>query len=259
MAPAAPPAVHELQAPPAWQAIEFISDLHLSELTPRSFEAWRDYLHGTGADAVFMLGDLFEVWVGDDAAEDPGTFEARCLDVLTAAARLRPLYFMAGNRDFLLGAAAFERSGVVALPDPTVLSSWGRRILLSHGDAWCLSDTAYQAFRRQVRTDAWRDRFLAQPLPARRAQARAMRDASEALKRDQAPASWSDVDRATAIDRLTATGASDLVHGHTHRPATESIAPGLTRHVLSDWDLDAPVRRAEVLRLGPDGFSRRSP
>lgn len=259
MGPDAPPAVHALRAPPSWQAIEFISDLHLSELTPRSFDAWRDYLHGTDADAVFMLGDLFEVWVGDDAAEIPGTFESRCLDVLTSAARLRPLYFMAGNRDFLLGAAAFGRSGVVPLPDPTVLCAWDRRVLLSHGDAWCLADTAYQAFRRQVRSDAWRAGFLAQPLAARRAQARAMRDASEALKRGQAPTQWSDVDPATAVECLQSVGAADLVHGHTHRPASEALAPGLVRHVLSDWDLDAPVRRAQVLRLGADGFSRRDP
>jgi UDP-2,3-diacylglucosamine hydrolase len=231
-------AVHELQAQPAWQAIDFISDLHLSEATPRSVAAWQDYLETTDADAVFMLGDLFEVWVGDDAADAAGTFEARCLDVLTAAAHRRPLYFMAGNRDFLFGGAACQRSGVTALPDPTVLCAWGRRVLLSHGDAWCLSDTAYQDFRRQVRSDVWRDRFLAQALNERRAQARAMRETSEAIKRGQAPDTWSDVDAPTAVQWLQATRSTDLVHGHTHRPGCESRVVGVRRHVLCEWDLD---------------------
>lgn len=206
-----------------------------------------------------MLGDLFEVWVGDDAAREPGSFEARCAEVLADAARRRPLAFMAGNRDFLVGEALCAATGVTALPDPTVLEAFGERVLLTHGDALCLSDTAYQAFRRQVRSADWQRDFLALPLAQRRALARQMRDASETNKRAQVPADWSDVDGDAAIAWLLATGSRHMVHGHTHRPATHTLAPGFTRHVLSDWDLEALTPRAEVLRWSRKGFERRSP
>jgi UDP-2,3-diacylglucosamine hydrolase len=256
---AAIPALSEFKAPAGWQAVEFISDLHLGPDTPRSFEAWAAYLRNTDADAVFMLGDLFEAWVGDDAVREPGSFEARCAQVLADAARQRPLAFMAGNRDFLVGEALCADTGLVALPDPTVLDAFGERVLLTHGDALCLSDTAYQALRRQVRSAAWRSAVLAQPLAQRRRLASQMRDASEANRRSQAPADWIDVDTGAAVAWLHAAGSRHMVHGHTHRPAIHTLAPRLTRHVLSDWDLEAPTPRAEVLRFTRDGFTRRMP
>jgi UDP-2,3-diacylglucosamine hydrolase len=251
--------VYECVAEPEWHKVEFISDLHLSDATPATFEVWAHYLRTTQADAVFILGDLFEVWIGDDA-RTPGSFAQRAADVLQEAASLRPMSFMAGNRDFLVGAAMLRDCGVAALPDPTVLDAWGQRILLSHGDELCLSDTEYQRFRRQVRSDAWRLAFLAKPLAERERLARDMRAASEAAKLAKFgghPASaWADVDTAAAVSWMHAAGSRTLIHGHTHRPGNEVLAPGHTRHVLSDWDVDSAPRRAEALRLTRDGIAR---
>lgn len=254
--------VYECQAEPAWHRVEFISDLHLSDATPRTFEAWAHYLRSTQADAVFILGDLFEVWFGDDARATDA-FAQRAADVLQEAASLRPVSFMAGNRDFLVGAAMLRDCGVVALSDPTVLDAWGQRVLLTHGDELCLADTAYQQFRRDVRSGAWRQAFLAKPLAEREQIARSMRDASESAKRikfgAKPVAEWADVDAAAAVSWMHAAGSRTLIHGHTHRPSTETLAPGYVRHVLSDWDLDAAPQRAQVLRLTRDGFSRIDP
>ncbi len=251
--------VYECQAEPQWHSVEFISDLHLSDATPRTFEAWARYLLSTRADAVFILGDLFEVWFGDDA-RSTGGFARRAADVLQEAASLRPLSFIAGNRDFLVGAAMLRDCGVVALPDPTVLDAWGQRVLLTHGDELCLSDTAYQRFRRDVRSDAWRKAFLAKPLTEREQIARGMRDASETAKRvkfgAKPIADWADVDAAAAVSWMHAAGSRTLIHGHTHRPGDDTLAPGYVRHVLSDWDVDAAPHRAQVLRLTRDGLTR---
>jgi UDP-2,3-diacylglucosamine hydrolase len=254
-APPALPALHEIDAPAAWQRIEFISDLHLSEQQPRTVAAWADYLAHSDADAIYILGDLFEVWVGDDARL-PGRFEQRAADVLASAASRRSICFMVGNRDFLVGAAMLEFCGVTALPDPTLLSAWGQRVLLTHGDALCLSDVAYQAYRRHVRSAEWCQEVLRQPLAAREQLARQMRDASDRGKRQRPVAEWSDVDAPTAVAWLRAAGSHAMVHGHTHRPGSEALVPGFTRHVLSDWDCDTSPARAQVLRLTRDGFTR---
>lgn len=254
-AAAALPAFFEWEAPQAWRTVDFISDLHLSEAMPRTFEAWAAHLRHTPADAVVMLGDLFEVWVGDDVRSRP--FERRCIDVMAEAASHRTLAFMVGNRDFLLGAAAVRAAGLMALPDPTVLGAWGRRLLLSHGDALCLDDAPYQAFRRQVRDPAWQEAFLARPLAERLQIAAEMRRASMSRRQFDGDAS-ADVDAAEAVRWLHAMGAAELVHGHTHRPGSAALAPGFKRHVLSDWDLDHG-ERAEVLRLTRDGLQRLPP
>ncbi len=259
MAITAPPSLptwHELDAPAGWQTIEFISDLHLSEQQPRTVAAWTDYLASSSADAIYILGDLFEVWIGDDARL-PGRFEHRAAEILAASARRRVMGFMAGNRDFLVGTAMLESCARAALPDPTLLSAWGRRVLLTHGDALCLNDEPYQVFRRQVRGAAWRRDFLSQALATREQQARQMRDASDAGKRRRTIADWSDLDAPAAVAWLRAADSRELVHGHTHRPGSEALAPGFTRHVLSDWDCDTPLPRAQVLRLTREGFSRQ--
>ena len=262
VAPVAPalPTFWELSSPAPWSAIDFISDLHLAEDTPRTFEAWAEHLANTPADAVFMLGDLFEVWVGDDARH--AGFEARCAAVLADAASRRSLAFMAGNRDFLVGAALLKDCGVMALPDPSVLLAFGRRVLLSHGDALCLADTGYQQFRAEVRSPRWQADFLARPLAERRKLARALRDASEQRKRQHlSPLDWGDIDTAAAVGWMHEAGTPTLVHGHTHQPGTEPLAPGYVRHVLTDWDLEATSARprAEVLRLSARGLERVPP
>lgn len=254
---AAPPT---LIAPAAWRTIDFISDLHLAEDTPNGVSAWADYLHGSSADAVFILGDLFEVWVGDDARHEG--FEARCAEVLTLAATKRAIAFMAGNRDFLLGDDMLSACGVLRLQDPTVLSAFGQRVLLTHGDAWCVADVDYQQFRRQVRDPAWQAQVLAQPLPDRRLFARHMRSESERRMAAHSGA-WFDVDSATALGVMTTAQTPTLIHGHTHRPGSHALAPGFVRHVLSDWALDhgshGEAPRAEVLRWQSGGFTRLAP
>ncbi|MGB3881276.1 MAG: UDP-2,3-diacylglucosamine diphosphatase [Diaphorobacter nitroreducens] len=254
MTPSVPP-MDELAAPAAWRTVDFISDLHLEPAQPATVRALRQYLHSTPADAVFLLGDLFEVWVGDDAIDEPGSFEGACCALLAQAAHARPLYFMHGNRDFLVGEGFTRHTGIPVLDDPTVLTFAGRRWLLSHGDALCLNDVEYQRFRILARNPQWQAQLLARPLHERRAQGRSARSESEARKQAGA-AVYADVDSPAAIEWLRAAGAQALIHGHTHLPADHVLAPGLARHVLTDWDLDAHPPRAGVLRLTAEGLQR---
>ncbi len=251
------PAFYEVQADEAWTAIDFISDVHLSPDDPETFEAWREYLRRTRADAVFILGDLFEVWVGDDAAEEG--FEAECVAALEDAAARLQLAFAVGNRDFLVGSRLRQRAAMTALADPTRLLAWNHPVLLTHGDQLCTTDTAYMAFRQQVRSDEWQRQFLALPLAERREQARRFREGSKEQARERLArtgSAYTDIDSATAVAWMHQAGCRSLVHGHTHRPGTEVLAPGYTRYVLTDWDLRAPRPRGEILRLTRDGFAR---
>ena len=247
------PRFGHLTAPAAWQQVDLISDLHLQANEPVTFEAWRHYMAHTQADAVLVLGDLFEVWVGDDAAlQDP--FLKSCAQVLRQAAQRLHLAFMPGNRDFLVGSAFLSNCGVHALRDPSLLLWGSQRIVLTHGDALCLDDAAYQRFRQQVRQSGWQTEFLAKPLSERLALARAMRQQSESQK--HAGQMYADADPKMAMDWLTISGATRLVHGHTHQPADHRLGQG-QRHVLSDWSLDHSPRRAEVFRLRRDGAIER--
>lgn len=237
-----------VQAAAQWQRIDFISDLHLDAQEPNTFAAWVQYMTHTPADALFILGDLFEVWVGDDNS-DP--FALHCQTVLQATAQRLPVYFMCGNRDFLVGNDFLAITGVHGLNDPTVLDlsfvegATPTRILLSHGDAWCLADHDYLAFRQQVRQADWQAAFLAKPLAERQAYARSVRNASDARK--QSHTDYADVDTQAAIAGLQAAQATVLIHGHTHKPATHDLGQGLSRWVLSDWHADSQPARLEVL------------
>ncbi len=257
----------ECIAPAGWQAVDFISDLHLQASEPDTFGAWLDYLQRPSserADALFILGDLFEVWVGDDVlgarahTSTDHAFWRACAQALRAYSDHAPVYFMAGNRDFLVGPAALDACGMQRLSDPSVLVLNGQRWLLSHGDALCLADTDYMRFRSQVRDPAWQHEFLAQPLPQREALARDLRAQSEARKRSTGkdPSLWADVDTSAARAWLRHANAPTLIHGHTHRPATHALGDGLQRVVLSDWDANAQPARAEVLRLDARGVHR---
>ncbi len=247
------PQAEELQAPPHWRTLDFISDLHLQPSEPATVRAWRDFLATTPADALFILGDLFEAWPGDDELDEPG-FAADCAAALKAASQSRELFVMHGNRDFLLADGFARATGARLLADPTVLSFAGERWLLSHGDALCLGDTDYLKFRAQVRDPAWQRALLARPLAERRALAATLRAQSEDRKRSGA--GYADVDAAEAAGWLRAARAPALIHGHTHKPADHALASGLRRIVLSDWDLAADPPRAEVLRLTADGPRR---
>jgi UDP-2,3-diacylglucosamine hydrolase len=263
------PSFHPLHAPAAWRSVDFISDLHLQESEPANFLAWRRYMQNTPADAVFILGDLFEVWVGDDvlpahtgdnalSCHEGLQFEERCRRVLVECAQDKALFFICGNRDFLVGSAFLAACSMQALPDPTVLTFGKQQYLLSHGDALCLADTEYQAFRTQVRSAVWQADFLARPLSERLQMARGMRVQSEARKQQGAP--WIDVDPAETARWMRESGAQHMVHGHTHEGldhllptarsenSSTSASPG-TRHVLCDWHADASPARAQVLRL----------
>ena len=245
------PATPVLHLAPAWQTLVFASDIHLHAQAPRTFELWAHFMRTVQADALFLLGDLFEVWIGDDALNDPAfAFERACTALIQACSQRMPVYVMHGNRDFLMGPGFEAASGAHCLADPTVLDWGGQRLALSHGDAWCVDDTDYQAFRRTVRDQTWQTAFLAQPLAQRAALAKAMRQASEArhAQTAQSSALWADVDAQTAAQALTNSHAHTLIHGHTHRPGHGPLGPDLQRWVLSDWDVDAPMPRASFLR-----------
>ena len=260
-----------LPAPPTWREIDFISDLHLQEDEPATFAAWQFFMQTTPADAVSILGDLFEVWVGDDVILPPPpifpdtardvevttSFESRCVEVLNSASKRLDIFFIHGNRDFLISTAFAKASGVTLLNDPTRLEFAGKKWLLSHGDALCLDDTEYLNFRAQVRSNEWRQSFLAKPLQERQALARQLRNQSDLRK--ASGLAYADVDKGETIKWLLANQAEILIHGHTHRPAdhwltqplpNQTDARALQRLVLSDWDVAAQPPRAEILRLG---------
>jgi UDP-2,3-diacylglucosamine hydrolase len=234
--------------------VDFISDLHLHAGDDPTFLTWQHYLQNTSAQAVFILGDLFEVWVGDDVLALPahgatsGTgFEARCVDTLRQARERLELFFICGNRDFLLGARGLRASGMQALADPCALQLGSERWLLSHGDALCLEDVDYQRFRTMVRSAEWQAEFLGQPLALRQDTARRLRAQSE-LHKSTHPVP-STVDTQATMQWLREANAGTLIHGHTHQPADHTLPNGLRRIVLSDWDLRATPARAQVLRL----------
>ena len=245
------------EAPETWRTVDFISDLHLQEKETATFEVWQAYMQNTTADAVFILGDLFEVWVGDDATEQ-NSFLQQCTAVLKACSSKRQVAFMRGNRDFLVGSAFLNACHILDLQDPTLLSFASQRWLLSHGDAGCLGDTDYQAFRQMVRKPSWQNDFLAKPLTERESIARQLRAQSELLKKDSS-AVYADVADEWSIQLLQQAGATCLVHGHTHRPARHSVGqdPLIQRWVLSDWDAASTRPRAEVLRWHVGGQVER--
>lgn len=236
----------ELDAPTHWRNIDFISDLHLQASERDTFNAWTAYLKSTQADALFILGDLFEVWVGDDVATE-NSFERQCANVLKQAAQRFAIYFMRGNRDFLVGQDFMRLCGATLLTDPTVLTSGSQRWLLSHGDELCLDDVDYQRFRTIVRSSQWQSDFLSKPLTERKSLARGMRSQSEAHKKSAQ--TFVDVDGPAATQWLRQARATTLIHGHTHQPAQHDLGHGLQRIVMSDWDAAAQPPRAQVLRL----------
>lgn len=254
------------RAPAPWQAVDFISDLHLQSAEPATFERWRTFMQrpmSAHADALVILGDFFEVWAGDDLLQtgsptDTRAFARTCIELLRAHSAHRPVFFMHGNRDFLLGSDAMSAAGISELLDPTLLEMHGKRCLLSHGDALCLEDTEYLSFRSMVRSPEWQAQFLAKPLTERLAITRQLREQSEAKKKasGQDPATWADVDATASRQWLNAVNATVLIHGHTHRPEVHDLGNGLQRVVLSDWDATATPPRAEVLRWDSQGLHR---
>jgi UDP-2,3-diacylglucosamine hydrolase len=236
-----------LVAPPSWRRLAFVADLHLGDAAPRTTTAFVDWLGAAArdADALFVLGDLFESWVGDDQLE-VDTSARRVVGALRAYVDGGgALALQCGNRDFLLGDALAGACGAQRLGDPCVLQFGGRRIVLTHGDALCVADQPYQRWRAQCRAAAWQAAFTAQPLAARLAQAAAARQASRSAQAAQE--NWADADPLEAARWLRDANARWMIHGHTHRPRSH-WRDGTLRDVLSDWDLDHAAR-AEVLWL----------
>jgi UDP-2,3-diacylglucosamine hydrolase len=243
----------ELVAPSNWRRIDFISDLHLQQQDTATVDLWQRYLQSAQTDALFILGDLFEVWVGDDVLSVSTGFERQCADEIAQAALRMPVYVMQGNRDFLMGAGLMQVCRATLLDDPTVLEWAKHRWLLTHGDALCLADVSYQTFRQQVRSRAWQHSFLSQALPQRLALARSLREQSEARKREATV--YADVDTTAALAWMDAHHAQTMIHGHTHRPAMHPLDTSRNRYILSDWDGLAHPPRAEVLRWTWSGNS----
>jgi UDP-2,3-diacylglucosamine hydrolase len=221
--------------------ILFISDLHLDLSRPAITEAFYAFLAGRGrqADALYILGDLFELWVGDDddspLAMDVATHLHQLVDAGTQ------VFFMHGNRDFLVGERFAEAAGAELLPDPTVIKAGGQRLLLMHGDTLCTEDRDYQAFRQQVRQPAWMEAVLAKPLAERRALGRQLREQSRSMN-SRKTEDIMDVTESEVLTVMQHHGADKLIHGHTHRPARHPIDVGSThgeRIVLGDWDQNA--------------------
>ena len=216
----------------------FISDLHLCSTRPQIVRLFEDFLgrQARQADALYILGDLFEYWAGDDSLSDP--FNAGvCAALKDLADSGTQVHFIAGNRDFLADSGFAQASGAALLADPTLTDIAGSATLLMHGDTLCSDDAAYQDFRRTVRSTAWRARFLAQPLAERKAQIEALRRRSEDQKQIKSAAIM-DVNATTVATVLRDHGYPRLIHGHTHRPAHHSHAVDgriCERWVLGDW------------------------
>ena len=233
----------------------FVSDLHLDPARPEITALFLRFLQreAASADALYILGDLFEAWVGDD---DPSSTGQQVADGLRRLADAGvPVYFVHGNRDFLVGQDYAGRAGMRILPDPAVVSLYGEPVLVMHGDLLCTDDHAYQAFRAQTRDPHWQAMFLAQPLAARQAFAAQARQASMSRQQDMIDGDRASFEAVTDVNpqAVEATfarfGVATLVHGHTHRPAMHAVRIGDRegrRIVLGDW-----YEQGSILRVSP--------
>jgi UDP-2,3-diacylglucosamine hydrolase len=229
----------------------FASDLHLDEARPEITDQFLDLLTGAARDAqsLYLLGDLFEVWLGDD---EPGALGERVIAGLAAlSAAGVSLFVMQGNRDFLLGERFCERAGASLMTDPTIVTIGDERVLVTHGDALCTGDTAYQRLRSLVRNPDVQRAFQALPIDRRRALAEQARAGSRAHLA-AADEYITDVSQDAVERALQAAGVNTLLHGHTHRPAVHRFRAGdqdCTRIVLGDWH-----RAGSVLRWDDEGY-----
>ena len=228
----------------------FISDLHIDASRPAIGEQFLRFLRTEAqeAAALYILGDLFETWIGDDAPDAAQAKVTAGLKELTSGGV--PCFVMHGNRDFLLSTDFCRMSGARLLPDPTTLTLHGESVLVMHGDALCTDDRAYQRLRATVHDAGWQRQFLALPINARRALAGAARAGSEAHTAAMESA-ITDVNADSVAKALRASGTSTLLHGHTHRPAIHALEVDgrpRTRIVLGDW-----YDQGSVLRWDKDG------
>lgn len=218
----------------------FASDLHLCPARPGTVHLFERFLESlaqrTDVEALYLLGDLFEYWAGDDDLADP--FNARiCAAIRKVGAGDTALFFLPGNRDFLVGDGFCAATGARLLPDEVVVDLAGTKTLLLHGDTLCTDDIEYQRFRALVRSPLWQRDFLALPLSERRAQIEALRAKSEQEKSGK-PYAIMDVNAAAVARALHAHGVTRMIHGHTHRRARHDVGIDgrpAERWVLGDW------------------------
>lgn len=234
----------------------FISDLHLCPLRPQISGIFARFLEGPArqADALYILGDLFEYWAGDDDLGDP--FNASIAGALRSCAAHVPVHLMHGNRDFLLGPAFAHAAGVRLIADPLLADIGGVQTLLTHGDMLCTDDSAYMQFRAEVRSTAWIDSFLATPLPERKDRIEALRQESETEKMRK-PIEIMDVNAGAVAILLREHDYPRLIHGHTHRQARHEHRVDdhrCERWVLADWNTSGSYllcagRKVDVIAL----------
>ena len=233
----------------------FISDLHLQASHPKMTEGFLQLLTRLqGAESLYILGDFFEVWIGDDYDDPMVTAIKSGLKQLSESGTA--VYLMHGNRDFLLGDEFASRCGGKLIDDPTVVDLYGQRVVLMHGDSLCTRDSAYMEFRQQVRDPAWQQAFLARPLLERMMVAQQLRQQSQAANSNKA-SDIMDVTHEEVIKSLVKHDVNLMIHGHTHRPGIHTIrlpedVNGSTeahRIVLGAWD-----QKAWILEFRPDGY-----
>lgn len=222
----------------------FISDLHLpdeSNYTTALFQSFLENLHATTVEALYILGDLFDVWIGDDAAANG--YQNLMLALHDTVHRHIPIYLMHGNRDFLLGQQFAQISACQLIPDPTVINLYGTPTLLMHGDTLCTDDHAYQTFRTQVRSAEWQRKFLSMNPDSRKQAAHGLRE--ESKRQGQSKADYlMDVNEQAVHGALKYHGVTHMIHGHTHRQAIHSVALEHSvgkRVVLGDWHTNGNV------------------
>jgi UDP-2,3-diacylglucosamine hydrolase len=229
----------------------FISDLHLDASRPHITRLFLEFLEteAVQADALYILGDLFEAWIGDDASDEVGNQVANALTRLHE--RGVACFYMHGNRDFLLGDAYARRARMTLLPDPSVIEIEGERLLLMHGDTLCTDDVPYQTFRTQTRDSKWQRAFLARPVAERQQFAEQARAESKRYTRSVGDA-ITDVNQGSVSTALQENGVLVMIHGHTHRPAIHDVAERTKRVVLGDW-----YEQGSLLSVDEDGFDLR--
>lgn len=215
----------------------FISDLHLHASRPEATQAFYQFLQerALGAEALYILGDFFDAWIGDD---DDDPLVAEVAEKLAGLSHTgTAIYLMHGNRDFLLGEAFAQRAGASLLPDPSLIDLYGRPALLLHGDSLCTRDTEYMALRSQLRSEQWQAQILAQPLAVRRALAAELRAKSKTMNSSKAE-DIMDVTPDAVTELMREQGVDLMIHGHTHRPNRHQLNIDHTpaeRIVLGDW------------------------
>ena len=230
----------------------FISDLHLCASRPAITEAFLNFLKTSAkqAEKLFILGDLFEYWTGDDDLSHPD--HQNIIQALKILSQHTAIYFIHGNRDFLIGEDFAKATGATILPDPSEVNLYGHRVLLSHGDGLCTDDVEYQAFKKLVRSQDWQTKFLGQPLSQRKAQVEELRKKSEQEKSYKSSMIMDVNAQAIATFLETFNYPALFIHGHTHRPAVHQL--NLADHhciriVLGDW-----YEQGSCLRLDEAGF-----